>query len=230
MVNRLFPPAFFVTGTDTEIGKTFVSAMLTVGLGAGYWKPIRTGMPYTDTDWVRDNTGLSSNHFFRETYLFAPHISPHQAAKEANVTIDLAKVIMPEYHPLPHLIVEGAGGIMVPINNNETILDVIVHLQLPVLVIARSGLGTINHTVLTVDKLRQYSVPIIGVVMNGPKHATNRRDIEHYANVPVLAEIEPVSLINPDTLKAAFHQYFGDNNSNAFTSDELTNMASFHTS
>jgi len=229
-MSTLFPPAFFVTGTDTEIGKTFISSMLMLGLGAGYWKPIRTGLPYSDTDYVRDHTGLDDSHFFKESYLFAPHISPHEAARMEGVVINLANITMPKYHPLPHLIVEGAGGLLVPINEKETILDVILHLQLPVLIVARSGLGTINHTTLTVDKLRQHSVPILGVVMNGPKHTANRQAIEHYAKVPVLAEVEPMVTITPTALRAAFDKYFGSNDDSKDKFKNFSSVASVHTS
>jgi len=208
MASIVFPPAFFVTATDTEVGKTFVSTILTLGLKGGYWKPIRTGFPGTDTEWVRENSGLSSDHFFDESYLFAPHISPHEAARMEGITINLNRIIIPEYKPLPHLIVEGAGGVMVPINEKQTILDLILHLGLPVIVIARSGLGTINHTVLTVEKLRQHSISILGVVMNGLKHASNRQAIEHYAQVPVIAEVEPLANVTPETLQEAFHKCF----------------------
>jgi dethiobiotin synthetase len=225
-----FPPAFFVTATDTEVGKTFVSAMLVLGLGGGYWKPIRTGLPYTDTDWVRDHTGLGSQHFFPESYLFAPHISPHEAARQVGVTIDLAKITMPLFPHLPHLIVEGAGGVMVPINETELLLDLILHLKLPALIVARSALGTINHTTLTVDKLRQYAVPILGIVMNGPKNASNRDAIEHYAQVPVLAEIEPVAKITVSSLRTAYTHYFGSNDDGNFKSDDLANLASIQSS
>ncbi len=221
----MFPPAFFITGTDTEVGKTLVSAMLVLGLRAAYWKPIRTGLPYTDTDWVRDHTGLPQNHFFKESYLFAPHISPHEAARMAGVSIDLANISMPDFKPFPHLIVEGAGGLLVPLNEQQTILDMLLYLKLPALVIARSGLGTINHTTLTIDKLRQNSIPVLGVVMNGPKHSSNRQAIEHYAQVPVLAEIEPIKSITATTLKSAFQQAFGSVNDSNIQNHRLTHLA-----
>jgi|SRR5579883_2021836 len=203
-----FPPALFITSTDTEVGKTVISAMLALGLGGGYWKPVRTGLP-RDTDWVREYTGLDRKHFFKESYMFAPPISPHQAAKMEGTTIELDKIIMPDYSPLPHLIVEGAGGVMVPLNDHQTILDLILYLKLPALVVARSVLGTINHTVLTVEMLRRHHVPIFGIVMNGPKHEENRQAIEQHAKVKVIAEVEPLAMITPVTLKAAFDRYFG---------------------
>jgi dethiobiotin synthetase len=227
-VQSLFPPAFFVTATDTEIGKTFVSSMLTLGLSAGYWKPIRTGMPYTDTDYVREHTGLDDSHFFKESYMFAPHISPHEAARMKGVTIDLAKIQIPDFNPLPHLVVEGAGGVMVPLNDKETILDLILHLGLPVLIVVRSTLGTINHTTLTVDKLRQHNVPIIGVVMNGPRHESNRKAIEHYAQVPVLAEVETMSTVTPYALKTAFQYYFAGNNEQTNKFENIPSLAAVH--
>jgi dethiobiotin synthetase len=222
-----FPPAFFITATDTEVGKTYISAMLALGLSAGYWKPIRTGFP-RDTDWVREYTGLGPAHLFTETYVFAPPISPHEAARLEGVTIELKKIVMPDYAPLPHLIVEGAGGLMVPINDSQTILDLILHLKIPVLLVARSTLGTINHTVLTVEQLRRHSIPILGVVMNGPKHESNRRAIEHYAQVEVLAEVEPMAVITPTTLRVAFQRYFLKSKDNQHLSEAIADRTVAH--
>ncbi len=204
-----FPSAFFVTGTDTDVGKTFVCAVLMAGLHAHYWKPVGAGQ--SDGQWIKEKTGLPDENFFPESYSFKHHLSPHLASQLEDITIDIAKIKIPHLSKWQHLIVEGAGGLMVPINNSLFVIDLIKHLNLPVLVVARSTLGTINHTVLTVDKLCQKEIAVLGVVMNGPKNPNNRAAIEKYGQVPVLAEIEPVEIINAQSLKQIYDTQFTGN-------------------
>lgn len=207
-----FPRAFFVTATDTEMGKTVISAMLMIGLQGHYWKPIRTGarpyVDYTDNEWVQMKTGLPDERFFPETYLLKHHVSPHLAARLEGVEIDVEKIKMPNDKKWKHLIVEGAGGLLVPINDSLFIIDVIKHLNLPALIVARSTLGTINHTLLTVEKLKEKKIPIVGVIMNGPKNSENKQAIEKYGQIKVLAEIEQINPINARSLQEAFDDQF----------------------
>lgn len=201
-----FPAHFFVTGTDTNVGKTVVSAMLTLGLGAAYWKPVQSGLaPITDTDYVRQTTGLDGSHFIPERFRLTEPLSPHAAAAIDGVQIALSDFQLPATAK-PHLIVEGAGGLMVPLNERHFILDLIRHLDLPVCLVARSTLGTINHTLLSIAQLRRANIPILGVILNGEKNPSNRDAIAHYGQVPILGELEPLTAINPDTLKQAFAQ------------------------
>jgi dethiobiotin synthetase len=203
------PPKIFVTGTGTGVGKTFVSAILAVGLSAGYWKPVQSGLlEKTDTAWVREMTGLPSTHFYPESYRFRFPLSPHVAAEKDGIHIDLELMDLPETSE-EHLIVEGAGGIMVPLNEHHLMLDLMKKLQLPVLLVAESGLGTINHTLLSLDLLKNHSVQVLGVVMNGPRNPENRKAIEHFGNTRVCAEIEPLERIDKVTLKNAFWRCFG---------------------
>jgi dethiobiotin synthetase len=207
-----FPEAFFVTATDTEMGKTVISAMLMIGLQGHYWKPIRTGtrpyVDYTDNEWIQMNTGLPDERFFSETYLLKHHVSPHLAARLEGLEIDIEKIKMPGEKKWKHLIVEGAGGLLVPINDSLFIIDVIKHLNLPALIVSRSTLGTINHTLLTVEKLRERKIPVMGVIMNGPKNSENKQAIEKYGKVKVLAEIEEIKPINNQSLQKAFDDQF----------------------
>ena len=204
-----FPSAFIVTGTDTMVGKTFVSAILTLGLQAHYWKPIQSGLePRTDREWIAEKTSLPAHHFFPETYLFKTPVSPHLASRLENIEIDIQAIKIPQDRGWQYLIVEGAGGLMVPINNSLFVVDLIKNLSLPVLVVARSTLGTINHTLLTVEKLRQKEIPVLGVVMNGPKNESNRLAIEKYGDTSVLAEVEPLAQINANNLKQIFDSQF----------------------
>lgn len=205
-----FPGTFFVTGTDTGIGKTVVSAMLTTGLGATYWKPVQSGLQEeTDTEAVKRLTGLPENHFKKETYRLTEPLSPHASAAIDNVQIEMAQFVMPGFHT-DHLIVEGAGGVLVPLNDEYMMIDLIAQLGIPALVVARSELGTLNHTFLTLEALRKYDIPVLGVIMNGPRNESNRKAIEYYGQVDVFAEIEPLAEVNPTTIKQAFLTHFSN--------------------
>lgn len=197
------PDRFFVTGTDTNVGKTVVSAMLTLGLQATYWKPIQSGLePITDTEYVRQVTGLDDSHFLSETFRLTEPLSPHASAAIDGVEIHLSDFQLPAIDR--PLVVEGAGGLMVPLNDRDYIIDLIKQFNLPVCLVARSSLGTINHTLLSIAQLRRYEIPILGVILNGEKNPSNRAAIAHYGQVPILGELEPLDAIDPVTLKQAF--------------------------
>lgn len=199
----------FVTGTDTGVGKTVVAAIMTAGLAAYYWKPVQCGLQEkTDTEFVQEITGLPGHHFCRETYRLSQPLSPHAAAVKDQVRIDLDSFHFPEESLGHSLIVEGAGGIMVPLNQKEFMIDLIKKLNMPVLLVGRSTLGTINHTLLSLDKLRSCDLEVLGVVMNGPKNRGNRDALEKYGKVTVLAEIEPILDINSADLAAIYQESF----------------------
>ena len=206
----IIPNRVFITGTDTGIGKTLLSAMLLAGLRGKYWKPVQSGLEdITDTEWVKEKTGLDESHFFPETYRLRQPLSPHASAKEDGVRIELNNFEIPETEDGETLIIEGAGGIMVPLNEKELMIDLIKKCNAPVLIVARSGLGTINHALLSVNQLRTEGIEIVGVVMNGPGNSSNRDAIEAFGNVKVIAEIEEIKDINPEGLKKCFREYFG---------------------
>ncbi|MGK0291441.1 MAG: dethiobiotin synthetase [bacterium] len=203
-----FPKQFFVTGTDTDIGKTLVSAMLVQGLKAGYWKPIQSGLEETtDTEFIQQITQLPKNHFFPEQYRLQTPLSPHASAKIDGVQISLDQFKLPQ-HSFPHLIVEGAGGVLVPMNEKDLVLDLMVQLSLPVLIVARSGLGTINHTLLTIEMIRSRQLPILGVVLSGEQNQSNKEAIEHYGKVDVIAEIPMLENVDLDSLEKQFQRSF----------------------
>lgn len=207
--SNIWPSRLFVTGTDTGIGKTVISAILLVGLNGSYWKPVQSGLEdKTDTEWVREKTGLPEERFFPETYRLKYPLSPHVSARNDNVRIDLEAFHIPSGDQNNPLIVEGAGGIMVPLNEQHFMLDIMKKIRLPILLVARSSLGTINHTLLSLQQLRRHRLDIIGVVMNGPVNTGNRQAIEHYGKVHVLAEVERLPEINPKTLKESFLKFF----------------------
>ena len=204
-----WPRCLFVTGTDTDIGKTVISTILMVGLDAAYWKPIQSGLEnITDIEWIREKTGLPKARFFPETYRLKLPLSPHASAEHDGICINLKSFNLPQIDDHNHLIVEGAGGIMVPLNDRHFMLDLMKHLGLPILLVAPSTLGTINHTLLSLEQLRRHGLEILGVVMNGPKNPGNRKAIEFYGKIKVLAEVEPLPEINSKSLKKAYAQYF----------------------
>ena len=157
---------FFVTGIDTEVGKTVIAAMLTEGLEADYWKPIQAGdLQHTDTDKVKAWVSNSKTQFWKEAYAFKTPASPHYSAALENVEISLEKIQLPASSN--HLIVEGAGGLMVPLNDQFLIIDLIKKLNLPVVLVSKNYLGSINHTLLSIEMLQASKVSIKGIVFNG---------------------------------------------------------------
>ena len=202
------PSKIFVSGTDTGIGKTVVSAMMTLGLSATYWKPIQSGLEEeTDTEFVRRVTGLSDEHFMPERFRLQEPLSPHASAEIDGVTISLDDFQLPEAGT-NNLVVEGAGGLLVPLNDNDMIIDLIERFQLPVLLVSRSELGTLNHTFLSLEALRSREIPVLGVVMNGPKNESNKKAIEKYGNVEVIDEINTIESLNAKTLMSIFNTIF----------------------
>ena len=198
------PPRLFVTGTDTGVGKSYVAALLTVGLEAAYWKPVQSGAD-ADADWVRRVTGLPAERVLPETYRLREPLSPHEAARREGVQIEMSRFALPVQK---RLIVEGAGGVMVPLDDRHLMVDLMVDLGLPVLVVARSELGTINHTLLTLDQLRRRGCPLLGVVVNGPPNPANCQAIAHYGKVPVLAAINRRVELSPAKVRGLFARYF----------------------
>jgi len=195
----------FVTGTDTDVGKTVVSAAITLGVDGYYWKAVQCGtVPETDQEAVKRWTGLPEDRFLPESYLLRAPMSPHAAAALEGVEISLARIVatpLPEDRPV---IIEGAGGLLVPINGRALVADLIHSLQVPVLLVARTSLGTLNHTLLSISELRRREIPLLGVVLNGEEHESNRAAIEDYGGVRVLGRIPHLPTLSRDNLLAAF--------------------------
>jgi len=203
------PRQFFVTGTGTDVGKTVISSILVSGLQAKYWKPIQCGLEEpTDNQWVRNHTGLDDSRFIPETYRLSLPVSPHAAAAAEDIAIKLDDFQLPEITDDEYLVVEGAGGIMVPINEEQLVVDLIDTLKLPVLLVSSNILGTINHTLLSLEQLKARNINVLGVILNGEANAVNRDAIEKYGKTTVLAEIPVIEEINPTVLKDVFEEYF----------------------
>jgi len=196
----------FITGTDTGVGKTVAAAALlhryrgTAPLR--YWKPIQTGTEQDDdTEEVRCLGACADNEIFDKGVRLARPLSPHLAARGAGQTIDLGGLLalLPAAEDT-RWIVEGAGGLLVPVNDSETMADWIALLGLPVLVVARTSLGTINHTLLTLEALRTRSLRIAGVLMIGDKNTENRAAIERYGETRVIGEMPRLAPLTRETL------------------------------
>ncbi|MFM7361344.1 MAG: dethiobiotin synthase [Cyanobium sp.] len=183
-----------ICGTDTDVGKTVVSALVVQGLGARYWKPVQSGMEGGgDSGRVRALLDLPPDRLLPEAYRLEAPVSPHWAAERMGVTIDPARLALPdERHAPGPLVVETAGGLMVPLRSDWLQIDQLVRWGLPVLLVARSGLGTLNHTLLSLEALRRRGIPVLGLVLNGPLHPDNPRTLAALGETAVLAELPPL--------------------------------------
>ena len=190
--------SFFLTGTDTEVGKTVICAWLMVHYQYHYWKPIQSGMDSPDTETIQKITGFDDSFFSPPAYELQQPLSPHESAKRDGIKIELANFLLPRKKT--KIIVEGAGGILVPINEKHFIVDIIKKLKLPILLVARSGLGTINHTLLTVSELKKRNLPLLGIILNGKRNQSNKEAVEKYSGVSVVSELEPIKTLDRKTL------------------------------
>tara|TARA_Y100000590_G_scaffold15182_1_gene18272 strand:- start:6333 stop:6974 length:642 start_codon:yes stop_codon:yes gene_type:complete len=190
---------FFITGTDTSVGKTFFSYLLMKRNIFYYWKPIQTGKLIEDDSlFLKKKLNLSNNRILKPIYRFNRPLSPHLAAKDEKVIIKMSNIKIPNIEG--NIIVEGAGGILVPLNNSDLMIDLIKKLKFPVIIVSKSVLGTINHTLMTLEILRKKKINILGVVLNKIKNKKEGKDhvksIEKFGRVKVLAEIPFFKKIN----------------------------------
>ena len=190
--------AIFVVGTDTNIGKTIVSAWLALILEASYWKPIQTGCCSDRAIIERISQSIVT---YPESYIFTEAVSPFMAAKKANSHIDINKIVIPKSRRI--MIIEGAGGVYAPINDDSTMIDLIKYCAASVVVVAANKLGTINHTVLTVEALKNHNINILGVILNGDQNIdmANKQSIEKFAKVKVIATLPTFTSITENNLK-----------------------------
>jgi len=197
----------FVTGTDTGVGKTVVTAALAAALRAqrlnvGVWKPVQSGTLLgsgaSDAERLLQYTGMNERAEAVAPFTFEAPLTPLLAAKQAGLTLTLQEIVAagePLMNRYESLLIEGAGGVAVPLTDDALVADLIAELRIPALIVARSGLGTINHTLLTVSFLRQYKIPVLGFILNDgesaeihddPSIATNAELIERYSGIKFL--------------------------------------------
>ncbi len=190
----------FVTGIGTEIGKTVVSAILVEALKADYWKPIQAGdLENSDTIKVKNLISNSETVFYPESYRLNRPASPHAAAAIDNVTIELRKILLPETQK--NIIIEGAGGLMVPLNDNDMMIDLIKHLNAEVVLVSKHYLGSINHTILSIEALKQRGMRITGIVFNGKSNPGTEDIILKYTGIKLLGKLDEEESITRETIK-----------------------------
>lgn len=178
---------YFITGISTEVGKTIASAIITEALVADYWKPIQAGeLDHGDTKKVKQLVSNQTSQFHENAYALKSPMSPHAAAELDGVVIDLKKITAPKTKN--HLVIEGAGGLLVPLNTKQTIID-LIQPDYKVIVVSRHYLGSINHTLLTVHLLKEKGFEV-AIIFSGNEHKSTEAIIKKMTHVPIIGRIE----------------------------------------
>lgn len=198
--------AFIVSGTDTGMGKTVFSAALAGATGAYYWKPVQSGLDEgSDSETVVRLAGLPRGRIVPEAYRLQAPLSPHRAAELENLEIRREVFELPSVSPL---VIEGAGGLMVPLRRDFLIIDLFAEWHLPVILCARTSLGTINHTLLSVEALRLRDMPVVGVAFLGDANPDNERTICEMGGVKRLGRLPKLAALDRESLRLAFAENF----------------------
>ena len=193
---------FIICGTDTDVGKTLISSFFVRGLNCFYWKPIQSGIQgETDSEYVQRVSQISPKKILKEAYVFNEPVSPHWAAEIDNVKLIKSNLNLPNIKK--NLLVETAGGLMVPLTRDFLQIDQIKIWNLPVILVCRSSLGTLNHTLLSIEALKKRKINILGLIINGKKHLDNPQTLKLFSGLPIIAEfplIKNLSVNNLDFL------------------------------
>jgi len=177
-----------ICGTDTDVGKTIVSSFFVQGLKAIYWKPIQSGTEEgTDTETVCKLLNLEPNRHLSERYKFKAPVSPHWAAEKECDFIDPNNLDIPDVDK--PIVIETAGGLMVPLNRNWLQIDQLKVWGAPIILVARTGLGTLNHSLLSLEALKSRNLNVLGIVLNGPPHNDNPKTLEQFGDTKILASL-----------------------------------------
>jgi dethiobiotin synthetase len=191
-----------VTGTDTGIGKTSIAAAIAAATGAAYWKPVQSGLADGgDADWA---ARFGVPHIHPDGYRLTEPLSPHRSAELDGVTIDPDRLVPPE----GRLVIEGAGGVLVPVRRDLLFADLFARWRLPVVLVARTGLGTINHSLLSIEALRARAVPILGLAFVGEANPDNEATIAAIGGVRRLGRLPWIDRLDANTLAEAFAANF----------------------
>ncbi len=195
--NKMFK--FIICGTDTDIGKTLISSFFVKGLNSFYWKPIQSGIELqTDSQTVEKLAQVSKEKIIKEAYVFTEPLSPHWAAEIDQKIINFDKLRLPKVQD--SLILETAGGLMVPLTRNFLQIDQIKKWGLPVILVCKSSLGTLNHTLLSIEALQKRNINILGLVVNGEKHLDNPKTLVEFSRIPVIAEFPYLPKVDSNNL------------------------------
>ena len=189
-----------IVGIHTGIGKTIVSAIVTEALQADYWKPVQAGnAEATDTIEVKKLVSNPVSRFYKEAYFLKEAISPHAAAEKEGIQIEIEKINLP--NPLRPTIVETAGGLLSPVTSTSTNLDILLHLGLPVILVSKNYLGSINHTMLTFDVLNKNQLEIKGIIFNGPENPASENFILSNTGLTRLLSVKEEVLFDKEKVK-----------------------------
>jgi dethiobiotin synthetase len=198
---------FVVVGTDTGVGKTVFSAALVGALGAYYWKPVQSGLEEeTDSRCVARLSGAAPARILPEAWRLKLPASPHISARAEGVEIDPSRLVPPVIDG--PLVIETAGGVMVPLTDDALAIDVLARWRLPVVLVARTTLGTINHSLLTIEALRRRDIPIRGVAFMGDEEKAPQDSITRIGGVKALGRLPRLATLDRETLRAAFGASF----------------------
>lgn len=190
---------YFITGISTEVGKTIVSAIVTQALQADYWKPVQAGeLEHSDTHKVQQLVSNIKTKFHASAFNLKTPMSPHAAAKIDGVGLSVTKIKRPKVQN--NLVIEGAGGLLVPLNDTQTVIDLILPLD-KVIVVSRHYLGSINHTLLTIEALKSRGIPVFGIIFSGAKHPSTESIITKMSGVPVLGRIDQEPYFDKNVVK-----------------------------
>lgn len=196
----------FVTGIGTDVGKTVISAILTEALEADYWKPVQAGdLDSSDSIKVKRYISNSSTKIFKEGMRLTSPMSPHAAADIDGVEIKLSDFTLPKTSN--NLVVEGAGGLMVPLNNKDLIIDLIKHLGIEVVLVSQNYLGSINHTILSIDALKNREIKVLGIIFNGETNDETEKYILNYSGLPCLGRVKQHQKINKEIVLSYKSQF-----------------------
>ncbi|MFN3940305.1 MAG: dethiobiotin synthase [Chitinophagales bacterium] len=196
---------FCITGIGTGVGKTIFSAIMVEALEADYWKPVQSGeLQHTDTHTVSELITNTKTTLHPEIYRLQQPVSPHAAAEAEGIHIHSDKIEIPKTKNT--IIIEGAGGLMAPLNTGFLMIDLFLKMQLPVILIARNYLGSINHTLLSVAALEQRKIPIAGIVFNEAGNASTEKFILQYTGLPCLLHIPYEEIWNKAVVRKYAHQ------------------------
>lgn len=199
--------AIVIAGTDTDVGKTVFAAALVHALNAVYWKPVQAGRyPATDSQTVQRLAGCSNDRILPEAYVLETPASPHLAAERDGVTIDTARLTLPNI--AAPLVVELAGGLAVPLRRDLLQIDLVARWRAPTVLVASTRLGTINHTLLSIEALKRRAVPIVGVAFVGDPAEDSERTICAIGGVARLGRLPKLESVDSDTLHRAFSANF----------------------
>lgn len=189
---------YFITGISTDVGKTVVAAIVTEALQADYWKPIQAGdLHYSDTDKIKELVSNKTSVFHNNSFALNTPMSPHAAAEIDGVRIKLNQIQEPKTKN--SLVIEGAGGLLVPLNDTDTVLDIIKK-EYTVIVVSRHYLGSINHTLLTVNTLKEKGFDV-SIIFSGNEHKTTEDIIKKMTGIPIIGRVDEEPYFDQNVIK-----------------------------